>query len=151
VAFLRGVSPINLKMSDLKQCLEGAGFTNVKTLLSSGNAAFDSSSRSVASIERQIEVALNKDLGRTFYTIVRPTKELEALVASDPYADFKLPANAKRVVTFGRTLTKPKQPLPIEKDDARILCLIDDEVFSAYVPGPHGPAFMTLIEKTFGS
>ena len=25
------------------------------------------------------------------------------------------------------------------------------QVFSAYVPGPRGPVFMTLIEKTFGT
>ena len=41
VAFLRGVSPMNLKMTDLKQCLEAAGFTEVKTILSSGNVAFN--------------------------------------------------------------------------------------------------------------
>lgn len=28
VAFLRGVSPMNLKMPDLKHCLENAGFDN---------------------------------------------------------------------------------------------------------------------------
>jgi hypothetical protein len=40
--------------------------------------------------------------------------------------------------------------LPIELHDARILCIVDREVFSAYVPGPRGPVFMTLIEKTLG-
>jgi len=33
---------------------------------------------------------------------------------------------------------------------ARILRLQGYEVFSAYVPGPRGPVFMALIEKTFG-
>jgi hypothetical protein len=28
--------------------------------------------------------------------------------------------------------------------------VIGQEVFSAYVPSPRGPVFMTLIEKTFG-
>ncbi len=36
VAFLRGISPMNLKMPELKRCFESAGFTEVKTLLSSG-------------------------------------------------------------------------------------------------------------------
>ncbi|GIW42749.1 MAG: hypothetical protein KatS3mg077_0031 [Candidatus Binatia bacterium] len=40
VALLRGVSPMNLKMAELKQCLEAGGFTEVKTILSSGNVAF---------------------------------------------------------------------------------------------------------------
>jgi uncharacterized protein (DUF1697 family) len=41
LAFLRGVSPMNAKMSELKRCFEAAGYTDVKTVLSSGNVAFD--------------------------------------------------------------------------------------------------------------
>ncbi len=33
---------------------------------------------------------------------------------------------------------------------ARILAIKDGEIFSAYLPTPKGPVFMTLIEKTFG-
>ena len=33
VAFLRGVSPLNAKMPELKLCFERAGFTNVRTIL----------------------------------------------------------------------------------------------------------------------
>jgi len=40
VAFLRGVSPMNCKMPELKRCFEAAGFADVRTLLSSGNVAF---------------------------------------------------------------------------------------------------------------
>ena len=40
--------------------------------------------------------------------------------------------------------------LPREVDGARILALDGREVFTAYVPSPRGPAFMTLIQKTFG-
>src|SRR6266480_8040419 len=39
-ALLRGVSPMNAKMPELKAAFESAGFTGVKTLLSSGNVAF---------------------------------------------------------------------------------------------------------------
>ena len=37
VAFLRGVSPMNARMPELKACFEAAGFSGVRTLLSSGN------------------------------------------------------------------------------------------------------------------
>ena len=40
--------------------------------------------------------------------------------------------------------------LPIERDGARILHIEDREVFSAYLPTPRGPVFMTLIQKAFG-
>ena len=46
IALLRGVSPMNCKMPELKAAFENAGFSNVKTLLSSGNVAFDARSAS---------------------------------------------------------------------------------------------------------
>ena len=72
VAFLRGVSPLNAKMPELKRCFENAGFTNVKTVLSSGNVVFDARAAAEATLERKAESAMHKVLGRTFYTIVRP-------------------------------------------------------------------------------
>ena len=40
VALLRGVSPVDAKMPELKRRFEAAGFSNVRTILSSGNVAF---------------------------------------------------------------------------------------------------------------
>jgi uncharacterized protein (DUF1697 family) len=149
-AFLRGVSPMNAKMPELKRCFEAAGFGEVKTLLSSGNVVFNARASSEASLESKIEAAMKKHLGRTFLTIVRPIDALRAILAADPYGAFRLSPGAKRVVTFLRDKPPAKLDLPIELDGARILRLEGSEVFSAYVPGPRGPVFMTLIEKTFG-
>jgi uncharacterized protein (DUF1697 family) len=149
-AFLRGVSPMNAKMPDLKRCFEEAGFSDVKTLLSSGNVVFSAPAASQAWLERGAEDAMNERLGRTFLTIVRPLDALRELLESDPYAAFRLSPGSKRVVTFLREAPRSRLSLPIEVDGARILCSKRGEVFSAYVPGPRGPIFMTLIEKTFG-
>jgi uncharacterized protein (DUF1697 family) len=151
VALLRGVSPANLKMSDLKRCLEIAGYTKVKTILSSGNVAFDGASGSVAAIERRIEAALTTQLGRSFYTIVRSVEELNDLIEADPYAEFDLPADAKRVVTFARKLASPRSSLPIDRDGAQILVARSREAFTAYLPSRRGAIFMELIKATFGS
>lgn len=151
VAFLRGVSPMNAKMPALKQCFEAAGFADVKTVLASGNVAFDARATSETALERKIEAAMAKHLDRTFFTIVRPASTLHALIEGDPYAAFGLPANAKRVVSFLRDPHPATLSLPIELDGAGILAMHGREVFSAYVPSPRGPVFMTLIEKTFGT
>ena len=150
VAFLRGVSPLNAKMPELKSCFEGAGFTNVRTVLSSGNVVFDARAVSNASLERNAEAAMQNALGRTFYTIVRRVDSLLALLETDPYAAVALPANAKRVVSFMREPRSSKLVLPLALDDARVLCVIGTEVFTAYVPNEKGPVFMTLIKKSFG-
>jgi uncharacterized protein (DUF1697 family) len=142
---------MNAKMPELKCCFEGAGFTDVKTVLSSGNVVFSVRTAPEKALEQKAEAAMAKQLGRSFYTIVRPANVLRALIEGDPYAAFSLPANAKRVVTSLRESHKAKVPLALELDGARIIAANDREIFTAYVPNPRGPIFMTLIEKTFGT
>lgn len=143
-AFLRGVSPMNAKMPELKRAFERAGFTDVRTLLSSGNVLFTARSASVAALQKRAEKV------QPFMTIVRPVEELRELIARDPFGEFRLPPNGKKVVTFLRSPPRAKPKLPIELHGARMLAIEGGEVFSVYVPGPRGPVFMSLIEKTFG-
>ena len=149
-AFLRGVSPMNAKMAELAKAFESAGFTDVKTILSSGNVVFSARAASLAALERKAEAAMQQHLGHAFLTIVRPIERLQSMRASDPYAAFRLVPGSKRIVTFLRGNPPARINLPIERDGCRILRREGGEVFSAYVAGPRGPLFMTLIEKTFG-
>ena len=142
---------MNAKMPDLKKAFETAGFIDVRTLLSSGNVVFTAPSASEEALQRKAEAAMTKRLGRTFLTIIRPVDALRALLATDPYKKFRLPPEAKRIVTFLRERPKTKLTLPPEIDGARILAVSGSHVFSAYLPTPKGPVFMTLIEQTFGS
>lgn len=150
VAFLRGVSPMNAKMPDLKRSFEMAGFSDVRTLLSSGNVVFNARASSTASLERRAEKAMHAELGRSFSTIVRPMRYLQELLASDPFAEFQLAPPAKRVITFLRRPVEAGVVLPIERDGASILKVIGAEVFSAYIPSEKGPIFMNLLERSFG-
>jgi uncharacterized protein (DUF1697 family) len=150
VALLRGVSPMNAKMPQLKACFEEAGFGAVKTLLSSGNVVFDARSTSEAATARKVEAAMAAGLPQTFPLILRKQSELQALLAADAFSEFKLPAGSKRVVTFLRDPPKAKLDLPKEFDGARILAVRGREIYTAYVPTGKGAAFMVLIEKTFG-
>ena len=150
VAFLRGVTPGNAKMTELKRCFETAGFTDVRTVLASGNVVFNARSSTETTLERKIEAAMETVLERTFYTIVRPVEFLHKLLESDPYTAFEIPSNAKRVITFLRRPCPGNLTFPIEFEGASILGVGDREAFTFYVPSPLGPVFMTLIERTFG-
>ncbi|MDR2336301.1 MAG: DUF1697 domain-containing protein [Burkholderiaceae bacterium] len=150
VAFLRGVSPMNCKMPELKCCFEAIGFSDVRTLLSSGNVAFSANPASVPLLEKKIEAAMDEYLGKVFQTMVRPSSFLRQLVARDPFAEFDLPANAKPVITFLHVPYEGEIVLPIEQAQATILKVERTEVFSSYVPNEKGPAFMRLLEKKFG-
>jgi len=141
---------MNVKMPALRACFEGVGFTNVTTLLSSGNVVFDAPRRSEATLVRQAEAAMTDALGRSFKTFLRPQSQLCALLDADPFRAFHLPANAKRVVTFLDAPPTAAPSLPITKGEARILAMREREAFTAYVPVPGTPVFMALIAKTFG-
>jgi uncharacterized protein (DUF1697 family) len=142
---------MNAKMADLRAALEAAGFSDVKTVLSSGNAVFGAAPAPVATLERRVEAALERHMGRSFFTIVRPIDTLRTLLESDPWRSFRLAPGSKRIVTFLRVKPSPRPKLPVELYGARILGLDGTEAFTAYVRTPKGPVFMSLIERTFGT
>lgn len=150
VALLRGVSPLNAKMPELKACFEAAGFEEVRTVLSSGNVVFSARATTLPALEQKAVQAMHASLGRAFSTIIRPAAYLQELVARDPFSEFDLPSTAKRVVTFLRSSKGLSVELPVEREGARILKLAACEVFTTYEPNPKGPVFMTLLERTFG-
>jgi uncharacterized protein (DUF1697 family) len=150
VALLRGVNPMNAKMSELKRAFELAGFQDVKTVLGSGNVLFSAHPAPEAALAHQAEAAMKKHLGSAFFTIVRSVETLQKILTSNPFAAFRLEAGSKRVVTFLNERPSSKPKLPIELGGARILVVKHDAVFTAYVPSAKGPVFMSLIERTFG-
>ncbi len=150
VAFLRGVSPLNASMPALAACVEAAGFAHVRTLLSSGNVAFDARSLSCAALAGRLEAAMTAALGRSFDTFVRPSAALAALVAGDPYGAFRPSADEKRVVIFLRAAPDHPPALPLTTAGGRILALAGTEAFCVYQPDSGSPRLMALIEKTFG-
>lgn len=148
-AFLRGVSPVVSKMSDLSRAFEAAGFEDVATIASSGNVVFRARGKA-AGLANKAEAAMARTLGKTFMTIVRPIAELEALLAGDPFARFDVPPGAKRVVTFFRERPARIPKLPLTLGKATIYAVRDHEILTAYVRQPGNPIFMALIERTFG-
>jgi uncharacterized protein (DUF1697 family) len=63
-AFLRGVNVggVNLKMADVASALTDAGFTEVRTVLASGNVLLESAS-GVAAVRKKVEAALRERFG----------------------------------------------------------------------------------------
>src|SRR5678816_3988675 len=122
-ALLRGVSPMNAKMPALRRAFEEAGFGEVRTVLGSGNVVFSAREASDAALERKVEAAMQKHLGRTFLTIIRSVEELQALLAAAPFAKYRLPAGPKRIVTFLREAPAREPAQLPAQDGARILLM----------------------------
>jgi uncharacterized protein (DUF1697 family) len=151
-AFLRGVMPFNCKMAELRKAFEKAGFTNVVTVIGSGNVVFDAPPATTRALEAAAEAAMAAHMGRTFLTIIRPVAYLETLLAADPFKGKRVPEGAKRNVTFLKH--KPASSIkPGRAPGAVIVGQQGTEAFMYYEPGAAtaGPEFMRLIEKTFGT
>ena len=152
IAFLRGVSPMNARMPELQRAFEAAGFSEVKTLLSSGNVVFNARGAGLPVIARRAEKAMLATLGRSFDVYLRSSMDMQRLIESEPHAGFGLPPEAKPVVTFLRGPPSAPPALPVTRDGASILTIIGAEVIGAYLPdanGANGPAFMALLERSF--
>ena len=148
-AFLRGIMPTNARMPDLVRAFEAAGVTEVRTVQTSGNVLFTARKAPDTTLARRAETAMTNTLGRTFLTFVRPLDDLRALLATDPWAGFRLAPGSRRIVTFLRE-PPPPRALPASLGTARLLAARGLEVFGAYAPGGDGPDFMKLIQTTLG-
>ena len=90
VALLRGVNVGNsnrVPMADLRALLSELGYTNVRTLLNSGNAVFRASKGTPNKLAAEISNAIASRLNLEVPIIVKSAKELSAIVAGSTVLD----------------------------------------------------------------
>jgi uncharacterized protein (DUF1697 family) len=89
VALLRGVNlgKRQVVMADLRAVCEAAGFTDVRTLLASGNVILQSKLGG-AKLEATLENVIQEGLGLKTDVYVRTGAELDAMMAANPFKTF---------------------------------------------------------------
>ncbi len=105
-AFLRGINlgKRQMKMAELKTCLEAAGFADVKTVLASGNVRF-SAEGNEGEIKQGLEVAIEKQFGFKVGVVLRSETELQTMLDGHPFAALDPNADLTRhVLMFDRPL-----------------------------------------------
>jgi uncharacterized protein (DUF1697 family) len=71
-------------MADFRQLLEALGFTDVKTLLNSGNAVFTTTARSAPKLVTAIAADVEAVFGVTTPVIVKSADEVAAIISHNP-------------------------------------------------------------------
>jgi len=87
VVLLRGVNVgkgNRVAMTDLKSLLQGLGYTDVETLLNSGNAVFSSTGRSATKHAAAISGGLQRERSVSTVVIVKTAGDLAAIVEGNP-------------------------------------------------------------------
>jgi uncharacterized protein (DUF1697 family) len=84
--FLRGVNVggVNLKMAEVAKAFEDAGFTNVKTILASGNVLLDSRS-GVDGVRKKAETALRDAFGYDAWVLAYDLKTVRTVSEKFPF------------------------------------------------------------------
>jgi uncharacterized protein (DUF1697 family) len=87
VALLRGVNVggVRFKMADLAAALEATGFTDVRTVLASGNVVFESDEADASRLKHVIEQALRERFGYDAWIVLVTREKLAAIVAAFPF------------------------------------------------------------------
>lgn len=102
-ALLRGVNLGKRKviMSELREVCEAAGFSNVRTLLASGNLILDAKLTG-AKLETKLEKVILEGLGLKSDVFVRDADQLDAIIAANPFKAFTKANSTFMVVNFMR-------------------------------------------------
>ena len=133
-------------MAELRSLLAGLGFSDVHTLLNSGNAVFQTARRSPAKIASAIEVAIQRQFGFSVAVVVVTAGELDTVIAENPLPEAArdpskfLVAFAAKPAVLGRARPLPDQPwapeaLAIGSKAAYVWCangIIQSELLPAF-------------------
>jgi uncharacterized protein (DUF1697 family) len=157
VALLRGINVSGnkkIKMEELREMFASREFENVKTVLASGNVAWDAESDDVDAMQATIEQGIEATFGFSVSVIVMPREQVERLVASDPFAGVEITKDTRLYVTFlpEPTATSLELPYHVPTQDFTILCVTDTEVCSVLTLSPTSRTVdsMSILEKEFG-
>jgi uncharacterized protein (DUF1697 family) len=154
-AFLRAVNVGShiVRMETLRTIFSKAGFSNVQTVIASGNVVFESSQRSVSRIEQTLEKRLEEALGYTVTTFVRTLPELSALAEHPLVSGKALDHGASLYVAFvrdkpGADTTRKLMKLKTDGEDFQlhehhVLWLVRGRFSDSALSGPS-------LERTLG-
>lgn len=157
VAFLRGINVGGnkiVKMADLKKMLEAMGFTNVKTLLASGNIVFETPQKDVTVLTKVISAQLEKTFGFEIAVMLRSREEIQKLVDSAPFKNIAVTKETRLYVTFLSEKSTTGLKIPYSSPDGNFIIVraTATEVCSVLTISPRAQTtdLMKILEKEFG-
>lgn len=102
IALLRGINVGRAKrvaMAELRTLIEGLGFSEVRTLLNSGNVVFQATRPNMVKVAAAIEEAIAARFGFPVTVVVLTGKDLNEIIAENPMPQAGA-ASSKFVVAF---------------------------------------------------
>lgn len=162
VAFLRGINVgghKRIRMANLGQAFEALGFQNVRTLLASGNVAFEAHAtvrklrdRALAKI---LEQKIKQAFGLEVSVVLRTRRALLRLLDANPFKNIIVTPRTRLFVTFLPDKPRTALKIPYQSPDKsfRIVRLLGRDICSVLTLGPQWSRNlrqMDILEREFG-
>lgn len=96
-------------MSDLRDLASSLGYSNPRTLVSTGNIVFEARSSPIGDIEARLEQAFRTRFGKPVDILVRTTEDWRKIAAANPFPD----GDGSQVIL--RVMRKPLDRTVIER------------------------------------
>ena len=134
VAFLRAINVGGhavVRMTDLRDAFAAAGCKGVRTYIQSGNVVFESPSDDTAGLFERIRARLRDLLGAEPEVLFRTAREVEKLVAGNPFGALMTKPDVKLYVAFlaQKPRKKPAFPLRSAPEALEVIAMKGREVF----------------------
>jgi uncharacterized protein (DUF1697 family) len=103
ISLLRGINVggnKQIKMADLKALFEKSGYTDVKTLLQSGNVVCRADESQVTTMPQHLESAIQTHFGFEVKLITFPWSEFQQVIQTHPFSPEQLADPGKILVMF---------------------------------------------------
>jgi len=139
VAFLRGINlgKRQMKMAELKTCLEEAGFSDVKTILASGNVRF-AHGAPAGETKQKLEKIIEQQFGFKVGVILRSQAQIEKMLASHPFDKIASDADVTRHVLLSDAPIPKGEGIKDLPGDTEILRVDSHEIYIAGYRRPNG-------------
>jgi uncharacterized protein (DUF1697 family) len=140
ISLLRGINVGGNKiipMKELKALYESLGFTNVRTLLATGNIAFESAQEDAAALKAQIEAGIVATFGFDSVVFMRTPDDLCAVIEACPFGEAERAEGGKLLVMFLQAAPAAAniQRLRDEQAGTEIFHVINRELYAFYPDG----------------
>ena len=154
IAFLRGINGgLTLKMAELRKLFEGLGFTNITTVLATGNVIFDAPQSNRTEIAGQLERAVTSAYDYETVAILYTKDELGDLLEADPFHDIAPSSKSSAQVTFTRAGSGRlpfNTPHDVPQKGYKVLGMIDGAVCSVIdLSGATRPDLLAVLDRAF--
>ena len=154
IAFLRGINGgLTLKMADLRKLFEKLGFTNIKTVLATGNVIFEASQGNRMDIASQIERAIASTYNYETVAILYTKDKLGDLVEADPFHGIARSTKSSPQVSFAQRKSGRlpfDTPYDVPQKGYKVLGMIDGAVYSVIdLSGATRPDLLAVLDRAF--